>query len=324
MPSANRKPNLVIIVGPTAVGKTEISIELALRMNGEIVSADSRLFYRGMNIGTAKQAFEEQKGVPHHLIDVSEPYEIWSLARFQQTANQIIYQIDQKGHLPFLVGGTGQYIRAVIEGWAPPPQIPDTHLREVLEKWGLQIGYLGLHEKLAYLDPQAARNIDPTNLRRTIRALEVIFGTGRKFSEQRSRNDCPFTVLMIGLSRPRQELYQRIDERIECMIAEGFIEEVQALLDRGYSPDLPSLSAIGYREIIAYLKGKISLDEAQTLMRRNTRQYVRRQANWFKPHDPNICWFDLTMSGSEEIEAYIKEKINCDNGSELTKPIITV
>jgi tRNA dimethylallyltransferase len=308
MPSASNKKNLIVIVGPTAVGKTEISIDLAMDLHGEIISADSRLFYRGMDIGTAKPTLNERKGVPHHLIDIAEPDEKWSLALFQQTAYRLISEIQQKDRLPFLVGGTGQYVRAVVEGWAPPSLTPNHRLRTALEKWTEEIGADSLHEKLAVLDPQAAMIIDARNVRRTIRALEVIFGTGKRFSEQRTKSTSPFGVLMIGLTRPRQELYQRIDQRIDRMIREGFVDEVKSLLSKGYSPDLPSLSAIGYREVIAFLQGKISLEEAKILMRRQTRQFVRRQANWFKPRDPLIHWFDLSVCGAGEIQDFILEK----------------
>ena len=182
---------LILIVGPTAVGKSKIALNLAERLGGEIVSADSRLFYRGMDIGTAKPTFEEQKKVPHHLIDVTNPDEIWSLALFQEKAQQAISSIHSRHLLPFLVGGTGQFIRAVTEGWQPPIQPPDFKLRNALEKWAVEIGPIGLYQRMAMIDPKAAEKIDPNNLRRTIRALEVIFTTGEKFSAQRTRLASP-------------------------------------------------------------------------------------------------------------------------------------
>ena len=287
-----RKP-LVALVGPTAVGKTEISIRLAEGLQGEIVSADSRLFYRGMNIGTAKPTQAEIQQVPHHLIDIAEPDEGLSLAVFQELAYRAIVEIHRRGNLPILVGGTGQYVRAVIEGWRPPEISPDAGLRKVLEAWARQIGSQQLHNRLATLDPEAAANIDYRNLRRTIRALEVIFSTGRRFSEQRARHPSPYNSLLLGLSRPRPELYARIDARIRAMLAGGLVEEVQGLLAQGYQSDLPAFSAIGYREILAYLQGRISLEEAERQMRRNTRIFVRRQANWFKSNDPQINWFEV-------------------------------
>jgi tRNA dimethylallyltransferase len=283
---------LVLIVGPTAVGKTELSIKLAERLNGEIVSADSRLFYRGMDIGTAKPTAEERARVPHHLIDIADPDETWSLAMFQRKATEIIAHIHQRGRLPFLVGGTGQYVRAVTEGWSPPEVKPDQRLRDKLGRMKDEKGGDWLHAKLQELDPAAADKIDPRNVRRTVRALEVILTTGKLFSRQRAKSDSPYNLLTIGLFRPRAELYQRIDERIEAMFAAGFLDEVQNLLDQGYSPNLPSLSAIGYREGIKVLQGQISVEQAKVQMRRSTRMFVRRQANWFKENDPHIHWFE--------------------------------
>ncbi len=188
-PADPLRPPLILIVGPTAVGKTEIAIQLAGKMDGEIVSADSRLFYRGMDIGTAKPTREEQARVPHHLIDIADPDETWSLAQFQKAAREAIADIHSRGKLPFLVGGTGQYMRAVTEGWLPPEVKPDERLRSVLEKLKRERGEEWLYEKLRFLDPEAADRIDPRNVRRTIRALEVIFTTGRKFSAQRGQTE---------------------------------------------------------------------------------------------------------------------------------------
>jgi tRNA dimethylallyltransferase len=302
----NQPDPLVVILGPTAVGKTEVALALAERMGGEIVSADSRLFYRGMDIGTAKPTPAERQRVPHHLIDVADPDEVWSLPVFQQAARQAILEIQQRRRLPFLVGGAGQYIRAVIEGWQLPPQQPDPRLRDTLEKWAAEIGPFELHRRLAVLDPEAAGNIQPQNLRRTVRALEVIFCTGEKFSTQRQRQASPYSLLLVGLTRPRPELYARIDARIDAMLAAGFQEEVSCLLSRGYSPDLPSLSAIGYREMIAYLCDKMTLEAAIVEMKRQTRQFVRRQANWFKATDPTIHWFRVGSTTVDEIEALIR------------------
>jgi tRNA dimethylallyltransferase len=299
---------LVVIVGPTAVGKTEISLQVAERLDAEIVSADSRLFYRGMDIGTAKPSREERQRVSHHLIDVAEPNEVWSLALYQREAARIIAEIHQRGKLPLLVGGTGQYVRAIIEGWEIPPQAPDHRVRERLERWAKEIGAEGLHQKLSLLDPVAAQAIDPRNVRRTIRALEVILGTGKRFSEQRRRGKVPYSLLIVGLKRPRPELYQRIDQRIEQMIHQGLIEEVKALLTKGYSPELPPLTAIGYHEIIRYLKGEITLDEAITLMKRRTRDFVRRQATWFREDDPRIHWLEVNEGTVKEILALVEDK----------------
>lgn len=306
---------LIVIVGPTAAGKTEIAIRLAERLNGEIISADSRLFYRGMDIGTAKPSPEDCARVPHHLIDVADPDETWSLAMFQQAARAAIADVHARGRLPFLVGGTGQYIRAVTHGWSPPPVAPNPHLRSVLERLARERSIYWLHEKLALLDPTAAHAIDPRNLRRVIRALEVIFCTGQPFSTQRGQNASPYHILTIGLTWPRPALYARIDARIEAMFANGLLEETQRLLAQGYTPDLPSMSAIGYRQCVAVLKGQISVDEAKAQMRRLTRAFVRRQANWFKASDPTILWFRMDTTPIESIEEAIRSFLTTQEGA---------
>jgi tRNA dimethylallyltransferase len=306
MPFPDLPDPLLVILGPTAVGKTQVALDLAERLGGEIVSADSRLFYRSMDIGTAKPTQAERERVPHHLIDVANPDEVWSLPVFQEAARQAIHEIHLRRRLPLLVGGTGQYIRAVTEGWLPPVQQPDPQLRAILEKWASEIGPFELHNRLAVIDPVAASNIQPQNVRRTVRALEVIFCTGEKFSIQRQRQVSPYSLLLVGLTRPRPELYARIDARIDAMLAAGFQDEVNGLISRGYSPDLPSLSAIGYREMIAYLSGKMTLEVAIVEMKRLTRQFVRRQANWFKPTDLDIHWFTVGPTTVDEVETLIR------------------
>ena len=309
------KPPLIIILGPTAVGKTALSITLAQRLGGEIVSADSRLLYQGMNIGTAKPTVAEMKGIPHYLIDVAKPDEVWSLGVYQREAYRVIDQIHLHGHLPFLVGGTGQYIRSIIEGWRIPPQRPDYALRDAVTHWAEIIGPEGLHRRLESIDPAAASKIDYRNLRRTVRALEVIFKTGERFSDLRQKQSPRYSPLILGIERPREILYQRVDQRIDAMIEAGLIQEVQGLLDAGYAPELPTMSAIGYGEVIRYLRGEISLDEAITLIQRNTRVFVRRQANWFKPDDPRIRWFRISAGEDNAVvvnamEAYIRSQLN--------------
>lgn len=301
------KPTLILIVGPTAVGKTELAIRLAEKLNGEIISADSRLFYCGMDIGTAKPSRGEVARVPHHLIDIVNPDETLSLAVFQQKAREVIADIHVRGKLPFLVGGTGQYIRAVTEGWSPPEVTPNARMRDELEWMKEERGIDWLHAKLKMLDPEAAGKIDARNYRRTIRALEVILTTGRKFSEQRGQSDSPYHLITVGLTRPRQELYQRVDERIDLMFAMGLIDEVNGLLKKGYSPTLPSMSAIGYRECVGVIKGELTIEQARTEMKRVTRIFVRRQANWFKESDPQIRWFNPgNIKACEEIEQHIR------------------
>jgi tRNA dimethylallyltransferase len=300
------KPGLVLILGPTAVGKTELAIQLAERLNGEIISADSRLFYRGMDIGTAKPTREEQTRVPHHLIDIANPDEILSLAVFQQKTREAIAEIYTRNKIPFLVGGTGQYIRAVTEGWNPPEVKPDDRLRSELERLKEEKDIYWLHARLRGLDPLAAEKIDPRNYRRTIRALEVILTTGRRFSEQRGQSESPYHLITIGLTRPRAELYERVDQRIDAMFTNGFLNEVKTLLSKGYFPSQPTMSAIGYRECIRVINGEINEEQAKAEIRRATRVFVRRQANWFKEFDPNIKWFRVEEGVIYEIESYIR------------------
>ena len=303
-----------MITGPTAVGKTQLSLEIVGSLNGEIISADSRLFYKGLDIGTAKPSRNERKVVKHHLIDIADPDETLSLSVFQQSVYSICEKLWGEGKVPFLVGGTGQFIRAIIEGWVIPPQYPNEEMRGILELWGEKIGPENLHEKLRLLDPKAAEKMDARNLRRIIRALEVIFSTGKMFSDQRKKQKFGFKFKVIGLTRDREELYQRVDERIVQMFENGFVDEVRALLDQGYHPELPALSAIGYKEVIGYLQGNIRLDEVVLLMKRRTRSYIRRQANWFKLKDERIKWFEMHDGVGQEVLDYIISKDGWKNG----------
>jgi tRNA dimethylallyltransferase len=300
------RPPLILIIGPTAVGKTELAIQLAERLNGEIISADSRLFYRGMDIGTAKPSRQEMARVPHHLIDIASPDEILSLAVFQQKAQEAIRYIHTRSKLPFLVGGTGQYVRAVTQGWSPPEVEPDEKLRAELEREKEEKGIYWLHDKLRALDPEAAENIDARNYRRTIRALEVIQTTGKKYSEQRGQGNSPYQLVTIGLSRPRADLYERVDQRIDVMFENGFVDEVRGLLTKGYSPSLPIMSAIGYRECIRVIQGELTEEQAKAEIRRATRIFVRRQANWFKETDPQIKWFKMEEGVVDQTESFIR------------------
>lgn len=305
-----QKKPLIVIVGPTAVGKTAVSIELAKRFDGEIVSADSRLLYRGMDIGTAKPTEAERSGIPHYLVDVADPDENWSLALYQREAYRVIDEIHMKQKLPFLVGGTGQYFRSIIEGWQIPPQRPDPELREALNRWADEIGSEALHKRLQTLDSDAATNIDHRNVRRLVRALEVIFKTGERFSELRRKQECPYRPIILGIERSREELYRRIDLRIDMMIEQGLVSEVRSLLEKGYPLTLPTFSAIGYGEIIKYLQEEMSLEETIALIKKNTRIFVRRQANWFKPDDPRIIWFPANDDLVNKFETEIRRRLN--------------
>ncbi len=299
-------PPLLVLVGPTAVGKTRTAIHLANRLNGEIVSADSRLFYRGMNIGTAKPSPQELAQTPHHLIDIADPDQSLSLAVFQEAAREAISDIHTRQKLPILVGGTGQYIHAVTGGWTPPPVEPNNKLRDVLSGLAEQQGHQWLHNKLRILDPAAADSIDSRNVRRTVRALEVIFTSGILFSAQKLKKPSPYFLVQVGLTLPRTELYQRIDARIDDMFEQGLLQEVESLMGNGFSPSLPTLSAIGYRECVDVLEEKITVEEAKMKMRKATRIYVRRQGNWFKENNPDIKWFSLDSSTGDDIVSYVR------------------
>jgi tRNA dimethylallyltransferase len=298
---------LIAIVGPTAVGKTRISIALANRLGGEIVSADSRLVYRGMDIGTAKPTATERDVVPHHLIDVVDPTETYSLARYQRAANEAIESIHRRGKLPFLVGGTGQFLTAVLEGWQPPPRPDDRRLRHRLEVFADQHGHQALHDRLARVDPERAQAIDARNVRRVVRALEIYQVTGRRPSELRLKSPPPFDVFRVGLRLPRQELYRRIDERVARMLADGWLEEVERLLASGVPVTSPAMSAIGYRQLAKHASGAQTLDEAKEEIRRLSRRFVRRQANWFKADDPAIHWHDAGPGVVDRVQSELAE-----------------
>jgi tRNA dimethylallyltransferase len=283
-------PPLVALVGPTGVGKTEAAVGLAEQIGAEIVSADSRLLYRGMDIGTAKPTAELRSRVPHHLIDVADPRQVWSLAEYRQAALAAIQDIQGRRKLPMLVGGTGQYITALLEGWTPPGG-SDLAVRAKLEAYAAAHGPDALHRRLQEVDPERAAALDPRNVRRVVRALEVFQLTGQRPSELQGRQAPGFRTLWLGLSLSRPELYRRIDQRIRGMLRGGLLNEVGTLLEAGLTLDHPTMSAIGYRQVAEHLLGEKSLEQAEVEMRRLTRRFVRRQANWFKPDDPRIHWF---------------------------------
>lgn len=290
-------PNLIAILGPTAVGKSALAIQLAREFRGEIISADSRTVYRGMNIGTAKPTPDEQALAPHHLIDVVQPNETFTLADYQHRAYATIAEIHARGNIPFLVGGTGLYMRAVLEGLSIPRVAPNLARREELEKLDAEF----LYARLQTLDPLAASRIEPRNKRRVIRAIEVCESSGQPISELQKLNAPNYRVLRIGLTMPRDRLYERINARVDAMIAAGLVDEVRGLLERGYAPDLPSMSGLGYRQIVDYLQGKTLLEEAVRVLKRDTRRFVHHQYTWFRLNDPRIVWFDVSVDVTEPI-----------------------
>ncbi|MBI4496468.1 MAG: tRNA (adenosine(37)-N6)-dimethylallyltransferase MiaA [Chloroflexi bacterium] len=291
---------LVAIVGPTAVGKSALALALAPRFQGEIVSADSRQVYRGMDIGTAKATPQERQRVPHHLIDSVSPDQDFSVAVYQSLAWAALEDIWARGRLPFLVGGTGLYVRAVLGGLAVPEVPPDPELRQRLEERAQEEGAEALYQELAAVDPAAAAKIHPRNVRRTIRALEVWYKTGRPFSQLGERRPPACDVLTLGLTTDRKDLYRRIDERVEAMLAAGWLDEVQRLMDRGYDFSRPAFSGHGYRELAAYLRGEIDLPTAVQRVRHLIHRFARSQYAWFRLNDPSIHWFDLHTPDLED------------------------
>jgi tRNA dimethylallyltransferase len=294
-----------VIVGPTAVGKTELSLHLAEALDGEIVSADSRSFYRGMDIGTAKPTPEERAQVPHHLVDIADPDETVALAEYQDRAYAAVEEILARGRLPLLVGGTGQHVQAVVEGWRIPRVGPHPDLRAELESMAEREGRQALHHWLRQLDPQAAADIHPHNVRRVVRALEVCLVTGRPISEQQRKVPPPYRILQIGLTMDREALYERADTRLEMMIEAGLPAEVRRLVERGWGWDLPAMSAVGYAEFKPYFEREAALGEVVARIRSGLHRFIRHQYSWFSLDDPDIRWFDVAHAQPEEIEAVV-------------------
>ncbi len=289
---------LLVLVGPTATGKTALALALAEHLRGEIaleaVSADSRQIYRLMDIATAKPTSEERARLPHHLLDVVWPDESYTLAQYQADATEAIAGIAARGALPLLVGGTGLYVRAVVDGLAIPAVPPAPQLRAELEAEAAAHGPEALHARLAARDPVAAASIGPRNARRLIRALEVTLLSGQPFSAQQGRRPTPYRPQLIGLNMDRAALYARADARIEGMLAAGLVEETRMLVARGYDWSLPAMSSLGYREIGAYLRGELTLETAVERFKLATHAYIRRQIQWFRP-DARIHWLDAAL-----------------------------
>ncbi len=285
---------LVVICGPTATGKSDAAVIVAERLNGEIVSADSMLVYRGMDIGTAKPSPSEMRGIPHYLIDIVEPDQEYSAALFQEQARTIIEDIMKRKKLPILVGGTGLYIGAVIDDYDFSGACGSDQFRKDLLKEAEEHGTSKLHERLREIDPKAAAKLHPNDARRIIRALEVYKFTGAPISSfqkiDRTRSS-KYNLLMFGLILEREKLYKKIEQRIDSMIEAGLVDEVQRLLNRGFSPALSSMRGLGYKEIVEYLEGNLSLDQAVDILKRNTRRFAKRQMTWFR-RDNRIKWLN--------------------------------
>jgi len=292
--------HLVAIVGPTATGKSRLAFHLAHTFNGEIVSADSRQIYRHMDIGTAKPSPGELSLIPHHLINIVNPNDNFSLAQYQELAYRAIDNIQQRNKLALLVGGSGLYVWSVLEGWGIPPVPPNPEFRHSLEEQA-EVDKNELYQQLMQVDPVAGQRIDRRNIRRVIRALEVHRSTQTPLSQLQHKKAPPFKTLIIGLTADRAELYRRIDSRIDQMIEQGLVEEVKKLVNMGYDLNLPAMSGIGYKQIALFLRGELTLPAAIQQIKFETHRFVRHQYNWFGLKDDRIHWFDIQNKVDSEI-----------------------
>lgn len=294
-----KKKPLFILTGPTAVGKTKASIGLAKAVDGEIISADSMQVYRHMDIGSAKIKPEEMEGIPHHLIDVLEPDDEFHVVKFQQLAKKAMREIWERGHIPIVTGGTGFYIQALLYDIDFDENEKEDACRKELEAYAREHGAEALHEKLALVDPASAEMIHPNNIKRVIRALEFYEQTGKRISEhnetQRQR-ESPYAFAYFVLTDDRAHLYERINRRVDQMIEEGLVNEVQALKDKGYTKQLVSMQGLGYKEILDYLDGNCTLEEAIYTIKRDTRHFAKRQLTWFK-RERDVIWINKQSFG---------------------------
>jgi tRNA dimethylallyltransferase len=295
---------LVAIVGPTGIGKSRLAINLARVFDGEIVSADSRQVYRHMDIGTAKPGEQEQKEARHHLIDILEPDQDFSLAQFQKLALSAIKDIHRRRKLPILAGGSGLYVWALLEGWQLPEAKPDPELRHRLEEKAADAGHESLYAELLSFNPAAAQRIDPHNVRRVIRALEVHHQTAQPAARPKLKT-APYRTLIIGLTVDRKELYRRVDRRVDEMMEWGLVAEVEKLANMGYDSYLPAMNSIGYKQVAMFIRGEISLEMAVQQMKYETHRFIRHQYAWFRLADERIHWFDVAQVQETEIEGLV-------------------
>ncbi|MDR5658150.1 tRNA (adenosine(37)-N6)-dimethylallyltransferase MiaA [Serpentinicella sp. ANB-PHB4] len=309
------KNNVVIIVGPTAVGKTQTSIQIAKRFNGEIISADSMQIYKYMDIGTAKPSVQEQEGIQHHLINVIPPDEEFSVAVFQENAKKLLNDITIRNNLPIVVGGTGLYINSLLFHMDFSKTQINSALRDKLKQESIDYGNQYLHDKLKSLAPDVADRIHKNNVKRVIRAIEVCMqGENFKDFSKELKLNCDYNYIIIGLTRQREELYERINKRVDIMISEGLINEVKKLLDSGYSSELVSMKGLGYKEVIQYLNNVIDYNEMVNILKRDTRRYAKRQLTWFRRFE-FIKWYNISEYESDhnlesDIKKYIEDRLN--------------
>lgn len=294
------KQKVIAIVGPTAVGKTRLSIEVAKKFGGEIISGDSMQVYKGMDIGTAKIKEEEMAGIPHHMIDIKSPNEDFSVADFQYYVQKYIEEISARNHIPIIVGGSGLYIQAVLQNYNFSKEKRDDALTKRLEDEMKQKGIEPLFDRLKTIDPNQAEKIHPNNFRRVLRALEIFEKTGLTMTEYQKQqaSSSPYDSLLIGLEMDRELLYKRINQRVDGMVREGLLEEVKGLIEKGYE-NYQSMKAIGYKELIPYFTGEVPLETSIELLKRNSRRYAKRQYTWFK-NKMDVNWYELTPSTMTE------------------------
>ncbi len=296
---------LVAVVGPTAAGKSALALTLAQRFGGEVVNADSRQVYRGMDIGTAKPSPETRALLPHHLYDIADPADPYSLALYRNDASAALEDVWARGELAWLVGGTGQYVWALLEAWQVPDVAPHPDLRAALAAVAEAEGPETLHARLRSVDPEAADRIDARNVRRVIRALEVHEVTGKPITAWQTKGTPGFDFRILGVQCEEKELIWRINRRTEAMFAGGLVEETQALLDAGVPPNASALSSIGYSEALRELKGDITRDKAIELTKRATKRLARRQRQWFRPQDPRIAWATESDEAAEALSSFV-------------------
>ena len=305
MPIKQHTP-VLFLVGPTAVGKSALALHLAKAFNGEIINADSRQVYRQMDIGTAKPSPEDRANITHHLLDILEPDEEFSLSVFLDLAREAITSIHARGKLPMVVGGSGQYIWALVEGWQVPHVPPTYELRQALEERAVHEGSEVLYEELLGVDPVSAARIDPHNLRRVIRALEIHEATGEATRTVRQKQTPDYDALILGITTDRKPLYDAIDRRVDEMLENGLVAEVENLIKAGRSSDLPAMSGIGYKQIALYLDEGITLEEAVKRTKYETHRFVRRQYTWFRPGDQRISWLETGPDLYREAEVLLR------------------
>lgn len=290
---------LAAVVGPTGVGKSRIAVKVAKMMGAEIISCDSMQVYRGMDIGTAKITSSEMEGVPHHLIDIMDPTQLFSVTEYQKRARALIEDLNQKGRLPILVGGTGLYYQAVVDEYDLQPIPRDEELRKDLNQEAVSMGTDHLHQRLKCLDPEAAARIKSGDQKRIVRALEVIELTGQSFSSFRRRSPGRYLLAAEGLLMPRSELYRHLDERVDEMLKNGLVEEVRGILEKGCNRDLTSMQALGYAHIVRFLENERTWSETVSEIKRDSRRYAKRQLTWFRK-DSRINWWNVLEYKSED------------------------